>query len=173
MVPWHLGHSATWDVTVVHTLAASYVEQSAVQAGKAAEIATERKSAKYSGLSSSHILIPVAVESLGPLADDAHRFITEIGRRMTFSTAQRIREKRRSCTSAYQWRFNATTPCVLQTLSFPIRRSHSGHYHLHRHHRRHNNNNNNNNNNNTKKCNMLSSEYNTFIKTCRNLPEES
>ena len=30
--------------------------------------------------------ILVAVESLGPLADDAHRFITEIGRRMTFST---------------------------------------------------------------------------------------
>ena len=73
-------------MTVVHTLAASYVAQSAVQAGKAAEIAAERKSAKYSGLSSSHIFIPVAVESLGPLADDAHRFITEIGRRMTFST---------------------------------------------------------------------------------------
>ena len=46
----------------------------------------DRKSAKYSGLSSSHIFIPAAVESLGPLADDAHRFITEIGRRMTFST---------------------------------------------------------------------------------------
>ena len=81
----------------------------------------------------------MAVESLGPIADDAHRFITEIDRRMTFSTG--IREKRRSCTNASQWRFNATTPCVLQTLSFPIR-SHSGHYHLHRH----NNNNNNNNN---------------------------
>ena len=86
LVPWHSGHSATWDVTVVHTLAASSVAQSAVQAGKAAEIAAERKSAKYSGLSSSHIFIPVAVESLGPLADDAHRFITGIGRRMTFST---------------------------------------------------------------------------------------
>ena len=86
LVPWHSGHSATWDVTVVHTLAASYVAQSAVQAGKAAEIAAERESVKYSGLSSSHIFIPVAVESLGPLADDAHRFITEIGRRMTFST---------------------------------------------------------------------------------------
>ena len=47
--------------------------QSAVQAGKAAEIAAERKFAKYSGLSSSHIFIPVAVKSLGPLADDAHR----------------------------------------------------------------------------------------------------
>ena len=32
------------------------------------------------------IFIPVAVESLGPLADDAHRYITEIDRRMTFST---------------------------------------------------------------------------------------
>ena len=52
---WHSGHSATWDVTVVHTLAASYVTQSAVQAGKAAKIAAERKSAKYSGLSSIHI----------------------------------------------------------------------------------------------------------------------
>ena len=87
LVPWHSGHSATWDVTVVHTLAASYVAQSAVQAGKAAEIAAVRKSALYSGLSSSHIFIPVAVESLGPLTDDAHRFITEIGRRMTFITA--------------------------------------------------------------------------------------
>jgi len=49
-----------------------------------------------------------------------------------------------------KWRFNThfyTTPCVLQTLSFPIRRSHSGHYHLYRHHRRRHNNNNNNNNN--------------------------
>ena len=31
LVPWHSGHSATWDVTVVHMLAASYVAQSAVQ----------------------------------------------------------------------------------------------------------------------------------------------
>ena len=99
-------------------MAASYVAQSAVQAGKAAEIAAERKSAKYIGLSSSYIFILVAVESLGPLADDAHRFITEIGRRMTFSTG--IREKRRSCTNASQWRFNATTPCVLQHFHFVL-----------------------------------------------------
>ena len=31
-----------------------------------------------------------------------------------------------SCTNASLWRFNATTPCVLQTLLFLIRRSHSG-----------------------------------------------
>ena len=55
--------------------------------GRAAEIAAERKSAKYICLSSSHIFIQVAVESLGPLADDAHRFVKEIDRRISFSTA--------------------------------------------------------------------------------------
>ena len=63
---------------------------------------------------------------------------------MTFSTAD-PRETAFLYTNASQWRFNATTPCVLQTLSFTIRRSHSGHHHLHRHHRRRRHNNNNNN----------------------------
>ena len=66
----------TWDVTVVHTLAASYVSQSAVQAGSAATAASVRKSAKYSSLSSSHVFCPVAVETPGPLADDAQLFLT-------------------------------------------------------------------------------------------------
>ena len=67
VVPWHSGRSATWDVIVVHTLADSYVAQSAVQAGSAAAAAADRKSAKYSCLSSSHIFILVTVETLGPL----------------------------------------------------------------------------------------------------------
>ena len=66
LVPWQSGRSATWNVTVVHTLAASYVSQSAVQAGSAATAASVRKSANYSSLSSSHIFCPVAVETLGP-----------------------------------------------------------------------------------------------------------
>ena len=128
-------------MTVVHTLTASYVAQSAVQAGKAAEIAAERKSAKYSGLSSSHIFIPVAVESLGPLADDAHRFITEIGRRMTFSTGDpRETAFLYPCISVAIHRYNAV--CLTNTFIYN-RRSHSRHYHLHRHRRRHNNDNNN------------------------------
>ena len=77
-------------MTVVHTLAASYVSQSAVQAASAATAASERKSAKYSSLSrlsSSHIFCPVAIETLGPLADEAQHFLTEIGRRATRCTA--------------------------------------------------------------------------------------
>jgi len=45
-------------MAVVHTLAASYVAQSAVQAGKAAEIAAERKSAKYSGSARNGVPVP-------------------------------------------------------------------------------------------------------------------
>jgi len=46
LVPWQSGHSATWDLTVVHTLAASYVSQRSVQAGSAAAAASDRKTAK-------------------------------------------------------------------------------------------------------------------------------
>jgi hypothetical protein len=54
LVPWQSGRCATWDITVVDTLAASYVLQSAVDAASAAEIAPSRKEAKYSTLSHSY-----------------------------------------------------------------------------------------------------------------------
>ena len=54
LVPWQSGRSATWDVTVSHTLATSYVSQSAQQAGSAAAAASVRKTTKYSTLSASH-----------------------------------------------------------------------------------------------------------------------
>jgi len=129
-------------------MAASYVAQSAVQAGKASEIAAERKSAKYTAVChpANAIFLFRWLSSL--LAHWRTTLIVLLQRLAEeWLLAQGIREKRRSCTNAYQWRFNATTPCVLQTLSLPIRRSHSGHYHLHRHHRRRHNNNNNRPNN--------------------------
>ena len=49
--------------------------------------ASTRKSAKYSSLLSSHIFCPVAIETLGPLADEAQHFLTDIGRRATRCTA--------------------------------------------------------------------------------------
>ena len=87
LVPWQSGSSATWDVSVVHALAASYVSQSAIQTGSAATAASERKTAEYSNLSSSHVFCPVAVETLGPLADDALIFLAEIDIRTALSTA--------------------------------------------------------------------------------------
>jgi hypothetical protein len=46
LVLWLSDRSATWDVTVMDTLAASYVSQSAISAG----IAADRKIAKYGAL---------------------------------------------------------------------------------------------------------------------------
>ena len=57
LAPWQLGRSATWDVTVVHTLTASYVSRSALQAGSAAAAATERKSAKCIAVSRPAIIL--------------------------------------------------------------------------------------------------------------------
>jgi len=48
MIPWHAGRHLVWDATVMDTLASSYVQATAVMAGVVAEIATERKTAKYS-----------------------------------------------------------------------------------------------------------------------------
>ena len=110
LVTWQSGRSAKWDMTVVHTLAASFMSQSAVQAGSAATAASVRKSAKYSSLSSSHVFCPVAVETLGPLADDAQLFLTEIDRRATLRTADP--QEACFCISGVLWQFSVLMPYV-------------------------------------------------------------
>jgi len=87
LVPWQSGRSATWDVTVVHTLAPSYVSQNALQAGSATVAALVRELTKYNMLSATHIFFPVTVVTLGLLSDKAHSFIAEIGRRAVLCTA--------------------------------------------------------------------------------------
>ena len=61
---------------------------------------------------------PVAVETLGPLSDEAHSLI-----------AQSIRGKLRSCTNVFQWQFSVSRQCALLTRSqFPSPQpNHSGH----------------------------------------------
>ena len=83
LVPWKGGRSLTWDATVVDTLAASYVDASAIAAGSASEAAATRKTAKYSSIAASHIFMPVAVETLGPLAHEAVEFLSDIGSRLS------------------------------------------------------------------------------------------
>jgi len=50
-------------------------------AGLAAMSASQSKTKKYSALSSTHIFVPVAVETLGPWNDEGLALIAEIGRR--------------------------------------------------------------------------------------------
>ena len=48
LTPWQRGEALTWDVTVVSTLADSYLHASSHSAGGAAEVASVRKESKYS-----------------------------------------------------------------------------------------------------------------------------
>ena len=72
-----------WDATVVDTLAASYVTVSAQVTSSAMQVAAERKVSKYAGLSASHLFVPIAIETLGPINEAGHSFLSELGRRLS------------------------------------------------------------------------------------------
>ena len=85
LVPWTTGKSALWDVTIIDTVAASYINSTSSNAGSAAEIAASRKEEKYAALS-NYIFIPLAFESFGPIGRKATTFLRDLGRRLTLAT---------------------------------------------------------------------------------------
>jgi len=64
------GMSIVWDQTG-HD---SYIDSSTREAGAAAEIVAARKTAKYSKLASQYTSYPTALETLGPLNEDARHY---------------------------------------------------------------------------------------------------
>ena len=83
LIPCQGGKPLTWDVTVVSTLADSYLHSTSDSAGSAAETASIRKETKYSSLPPDFVFQPVAIETLGPLNASALNFLSEVGRRLT------------------------------------------------------------------------------------------
>ena len=71
-----------WDVTVVSTLAQSYVDRAATGVGAVAEMAAERKAEKYHSLSSDHIFEPITMENLGAFSSSSMEFLGELRRRL-------------------------------------------------------------------------------------------
>ena len=86
LVPWQAGKSAVWDVTVIDTLATSYLPSTSTTSGSAAEMAAARKEDKYVEMSATHTFVPIAVETLGPICSKALMFLRELGRRLTLAT---------------------------------------------------------------------------------------
>jgi hypothetical protein len=76
----------TWDATVTDTVAESYLNTTAIEAGAAAEAAAGRKEDKYSQIVNSHIFIPLAFETLGPINSKGAAFLSELGRRISTCT---------------------------------------------------------------------------------------
>src|SRR6218665_510520 len=81
LIPWSAGRYMAWDATVVHTCAASYVSQTAISAGSAAEQAAVHKIAKYALLPATHVFVPIALETL--LNAEGAEFLSELGRHIS------------------------------------------------------------------------------------------
>jgi hypothetical protein len=86
LVPWQAGRTAVWDVTVIDTLATSYLPSTSITPGSAAEIAAARKVDKYLNLSATHTFVPIALETLGPISVQSLSFLREVGRRLSRAT---------------------------------------------------------------------------------------
>ena len=90
------GKSLTWYVTVVHTLADSYVRVTARSGGAAVEQAASWKTAKYDLLVQTgrtclyqkvvfgcgRLFQPIAAETLGPLNESSITFLSEMGHKI-------------------------------------------------------------------------------------------
>ena len=76
----------TWDATVADTVAESYLAKTAIEAGAAAETAADRKEAKYSQITNTHIFVPLAFETLGPINSKGAAFLSELGHSISTCT---------------------------------------------------------------------------------------
>ena len=83
LIPWRSGRTLIWDATVTDTVAASYLPATSVMAGAAAELAATRKEAKYGPLLATHVFVPLALETLGPINRTGLAFISELGQNLT------------------------------------------------------------------------------------------
>jgi hypothetical protein len=83
LIPWNKGQPLVWDVTVVDTLADSYILKTSEISGFVAEMTCKRKHSKYSSIiSSNYVFKGLAFETLGPWCKKAINFINVIGNRL-------------------------------------------------------------------------------------------
>ena len=87
VLPWANGR-CLWDFTCPDTLAASHLNRAVVSQGAVANDAANRKTTKYSSLSAQYCFVPLAVETLGALGDEAFRFFRDLGQRIAVTTAE-------------------------------------------------------------------------------------
>ena len=88
LIPWKAGRSLVWDATVIDTLAPSYLTASAARSGTAASLAEDRKTQKYHAFLETHVFIPLALETLGPINTVGLNFISDLGRHLTLATGE-------------------------------------------------------------------------------------
>ena len=65
LIPWARGKCLAWDATTPDTFAASHLPSTSSTAGAAAAHSSVIKLQKYAALQATHIVVPVAVETMG------------------------------------------------------------------------------------------------------------
>ena len=77
-----------WDATCPDTVAPSYIAVATSGADTVVAQAEERKYSKYCHLDTSHIFIPVAIETLGAFRPRTTKFLRELGHRLRLATGE-------------------------------------------------------------------------------------
>jgi hypothetical protein len=121
LVPWIKGQPLVWDVTIVDTLADSYVLKTSEVSGFAAEMTCKRKHSKYSSsiISSNYIFKALSLETLGPWCKEAIDFINVIGNRLIAESE--VQNQRKSFSKGFPLLFNVET---LQAFGAPFQIPH-------------------------------------------------
>ena len=86
LIPWARGKCLAWDATTPDTFAASHLPSTSSTAGAAAAHSSVIKLQKYAALQATHIVVPVAVETMGVWCTEGLDFVRELGRRTSMIT---------------------------------------------------------------------------------------
>jgi len=78
-----------WDFTCRDTLATSYLHRALIIAACTVAVdAEDRKRAKYTALCDQYCFVPLTVETLGALGEEAATFFRDIGRRIAVAAGE-------------------------------------------------------------------------------------
>jgi len=88
LIPWRVGRCLILDATVTGTLAVSYLPDTSLVAGAAAEKASARKMEKYAQLASTHFFVPLAFETMGPINTEGLTFLSDLGHKLSTITGE-------------------------------------------------------------------------------------
>lgn len=86
--PWSHDRSLIWDVTVVDTMAASYINVTSNMSGAAADQAERAKHSHYIDLKSQYCFTPITFESFGSAGPETAKFLSKLGKLMKRQTGE-------------------------------------------------------------------------------------
>ena len=89
LFPYKEGRCLVWDFTCVDTLANSYLKETSIKSGSAAEKAENAKLAKYDDIRKDYYMVPIAVETFGAWGPEGAKLISSIGEKIKTLTGEK------------------------------------------------------------------------------------